>query len=279
MSALRAVLLASLVAGWLVVPVLAMPSVASDGEIRPDARALMAQANNSSEVSVGQQISGFMQQQASQADGAVETGMWSAAYENAADESARAGLVNQRTAELADEVRALQAERRELIAAKQAGEISNLEFRSRMSGLAGQYASLLAAINETDPRAREVGANVTAVEDLRSDAAKAAGPEVAAAAGNAVVSPPGLVDNSTAGPPADTPGQNGTTDAATGSGNAVGNGNGDGNGVGNGDGVGNGIGDENGIGNGFDFSNPPWSGNANFSNPSSVLAVWLPGES
>jgi hypothetical protein len=277
MSALRAVLLASLVAAWLAVPLLAVPTTATDGElVRPMARTLAEEANNTSQATIGEQISGFMQEQTSQANGAVESGMWSAAYENADDESRKAALVNERTSGLSDEVASLQAERQELLAARDAGEISQLEFRSRMNRLAGQYASLLAAIDETQPRAQEVGANVTAIENLRNAATEAAGPSVSATAGSAAVSPPGLGNNTTAGPPADVPGQGNATD--DGNGNGVGNGNGSGNGNGNGVGNGNGNGNGNGIGNGignddtFDFSNPLRSSDVTLADPFTAMA-------
>ena len=291
MSALRVVLVASLVAASLAAPLLAVSTAATDGEsIQPAARTLQAEANNTSQATVGEQISGFMQEQTSQADGAVESGMWSAAYENAGDGSQRAALVDQRTEGLAADIAALQAERRELIEAKQAGNISALEFRSQMSRLTGQYASLLTALDETEPRAEEVGANVSTIQDLRGAATEAVGPAVASAARNGTVSPPGLSNNTTVGPPVDVPGQDNTTEVGNGVigngpvgdvpggngsdendtagdgdglGDDVGNGNGVGNGTvgegigdGNGIGPGNGNGNGNGIGNGHSFDLP-----------------------
>lgn len=218
MSVIRAVLFASLAIGFVVTPLVTTPTLAGDGSIHPPSHTLMAPSNatnESTDAPLGSRISGFMQQQSSQASGAVESGMWAVTFDNASDRSTRVSLVDQQTTGIQNDLDAIKAEKQELIAARERGEISQLEFQSRMSGLVGRYVSLLDAVNQTQPRAEQAGVNVSAVEKLREKAKQAAGPEITAAAGRKQGgAPPGLT------PSKMTPNKSGGSSTSNAGGNA-----------------------------------------------------------
>lgn len=202
MSVIRAVLFASLAIGFVLTPLVATPTLAGNGSVHPAGQSLAAspsnETNESTEVSLGSRISGFMQQQSSQASGTVESGMWEGAFGNTSDNASKAALIEQRTSRLQSELETIEQEKQALVEARQQGEISQLEFQSRMSGLVGRYVSLLDAVNRTRPRAERAGVNASAVEALRGAAKRAAGPELSAAANNRhAVVPPGLTTNGT----------------------------------------------------------------------------------
>lgn len=245
MSAHRAVLLALfVVVGTLVVPVTATSDYRADGT---DARVetlndsagtgVAAAPNGSNNTSLGLEISAFMQTSAAEVGGAVETGMWTAEFNETSNRSVRVRLVERRTRELRSELTDLQERKQELIAQRDSANVSDTAYQAKLSYLLGRIDALQTAINATAPRARAVNANVEAVAELRTKVRNLTGPEIAAIARN--------VTGVSAG------------HAGPGNGTGVGNGqNGNGqNGVGNGqsgvdageNGVGNG---QNGVGSG-----------------------------
>lgn len=205
-------------------------------------------ANDSENTTLGADISSFMQSSAAEIGGAVETGMWSAAFNGTNNQSVKTRLVERRTRELRGELQTLQQRRDELVAQHEAGEISETRYKAKLSHLLGRINALQSAIDTTAPKARQVGANVSQLQSMREEAKNLSGPEISAVARNTTGVGLGNVGG---GPPANAAaGTNGTgVGAANGStgdlpvdapGNGNGNGNGDDNGgrpadVGNGD--------------------------------------------
>lgn len=147
--------------------------------------------NDSSNASV----SAFMQSNAAQAEHTVESRMFDAAYENAANES-RADVVVDRTAVLEDRVDALEAERDEL----QADEnLSEPEHQARLTRLTVELASLNQSIDRAEHQANESGVDGERLGVLRSNASDLAGPDVAETARGLA----GVDAHPGAGPPAD----------------------------------------------------------------------------
>mgnify|MGYP000276436894 CR=1 FL=1 len=244
MSAFRAVLLALLVVGTGVV-VFATGATADDvptatAEATLDATAAQNESANGS--SLGADISSFMQSSAAEADGAVETGMWSAAYDATENRSVRVELVERRTDDLRSDVAELRDRRQELANAHEAGELSDAAYRARVGRILGQINALDAALDATETRAREVNASVENVTALRGQTEELAGPEIAAVARNlsgvgaGERGPPLGVSNGTGPGDGNGVGDGGPSDPGNGSG--VGNANGSGPGNGN-DGAGN----------------------------------------
>ena len=147
-----------------------------------DWRQTTSDGNGTSAASLGAKISAFMQSNAAEADGAVESGMWAASFERSRNESERAALVNMRTETLQLWLERIEERKRDLIERREAGEISRLKYESQMSALVGQYVSLLESINETQRRAEESDASAQRLAELREESKRVAGPEVAEAA-------------------------------------------------------------------------------------------------
>jgi len=229
MSAFRAVLLALLVVGTGVA-VLATGATADDApgataEATLDATA--AQNGTANGSSLGADISSFMQSSAAEADGAVETGMWSAAYDATENRSVRVELIERRTGDLRAELGELRDRKQELADAREAGQLSDVAYRARVGRIVGQINALESALDATETRARQVNAGVENVTALRTEADELAGPEIAAVARNlsgvgaSERGPPLAVGNGT------TPGEGGPSDPGNGVGVGNGNANGD----------------------------------------------------
>ena len=201
--------------------------------------------NTTGGSSLGADISAFMQASASEVDGAVDNGMWTAAFNDTENRSKRVQLVESRTQKLRSTLAELRERKAELVAERAAGNVSETAYKAKLSGLVGRINALESSINVTSDRAEKVGANVEALGRLRAATANLTGPQLASVARNVtgVAAAPVTPGNGRQGPPN---GANGTGD-----GNGLGVGNGTD--VGNGTGVGNGGGpnasEGNGVGN------------------------------
>lgn len=228
MSAYRAVLLVlCLVGAGLVAAVPAGATTDAVGEadatasrpaVEPAAQSAAAANDSANNSSLGADISSFMQASAAEADGTVDTGMWTAEFDATENESARAELVERRTDELRDRLNELQQRKEELTAEREAGNVSETAYKAKISNLVGRIESLRSAINATEPRAERVGADAEELDTLRSQTENLTGPEIAAVARNVsgvdaanVSAGPGGVGNGD-GPPADA----GNTEVANG---------------------------------------------------------------
>ncbi len=147
-----------------------------------DASAARLAANDTAPL--GESISAVMQASAAQAAGAVETGMWAAAYANASNASEKRALVQQRVGQLNGTLAELQAERAALREAYRNGSIDRAAYRAQLSALVGRLAAVGEAIEAADERGQAVGVNATRLDELRSQARELGGAEVSRLARN-----------------------------------------------------------------------------------------------
>lgn len=188
MNSVRAVLLATVViCGTLVaaVPTTAGPTSSTDDATGVDSVQSTVQAvdeNATTNESLGTEISSFMQVSSAEAQGAVETGMWVAEYNATGNQSAKRSLVDDKVTTLGKKLDSLQQEKQAIIDAYRNEKLTRMEYHAQMSGIVGRIQAVQQAINETEPRARAVGANVRAVEALGERANATIGPEVATVA-------------------------------------------------------------------------------------------------
>jgi hypothetical protein len=207
----------------------ARPTNATDAAATDTAAADTTATNDTTaNSSLGTDISSFMQSSAAEVDGAVETGMWSAAFNDTDNQSVRVELVETKTTSLREELAELRQRRADLVTEREEGNLSQTAYKAKVSRLLGEIDALRSAIDATTNRAESVNANVETLGSLRSETDNLTGPEIAAVARNVTG-----VGNGERGPP------NGV---GAGNGNGVGEGNGVGNGNGNGAGAGNGNG-------------------------------------
>ncbi|SIR47134.1 hypothetical protein SAMN05421858_2380 [Haladaptatus litoreus] len=203
MNAIRAVLLATLtVCGFAV----ALPTAAAPSPTAPadtSINTFQTEENaTSSNSTLGAEISSFMQVSTSQAEGTVDTGLWVARFNQTQNRSAQQALVRHQTEDLETELDALQQRKRNLVEARNSGEISRLQYQARMSELVGDIRSVQHAINTTKPRAETVGTRVNRLQRLDRQANNVGGPEVAEVARslNSVNVPGENANNSTNAP-------------------------------------------------------------------------------
>lgn len=173
MTATRSIVLAVMVlVGGVTLAVPAAGATVADGLLQED--------DGESETSpMGSQVSAFMQSSASVTDESVETEMFVAAFENA-DNETRTELVEKRAKGLKEKLERLEAERETL--RNESDEMSEAQYDARIARLTSQIQSLEKAINATEPRAAAVGVDTAALEEIRTNASKLTGPEVAEAA-------------------------------------------------------------------------------------------------
>lgn len=221
----------------------------ADESARTTGPAAQAGANNTSNASLGAEVSAFMQASAADTEGEVDNGMFAAAF-NRSDEGKRAALVTNRTSELRDRLDALRSEREALL--DQEGNLTVAE-RAKAASLTARIDALDDSIDQTETAAQRVGVDASQLDELRTEARDLAGPEVAAMATDvAARGPPGdrgppisQGPNATDGPGAD------RNETETGPSDGAGTGNGTGDGVpGNGPPDDAGDGSDGGTGNG-----------------------------
>src|SRR6056297_887485 len=177
MSLYRAVLLALFVVGGALTAAVpagattyagvdASPDVADPSEVgagHADARQETAPNNSTDNTSLGTDISSFMQSSAAEVGGAVETGMWTASFNATENESMRVRLVERRTDELRTQLDDLRERKAELVAEREAGNVSETAYKAKASRLIGQISALESAIDRTTDRAEKVNADTAAL--------------------------------------------------------------------------------------------------------------------
>ena len=172
MTDARALAIAALCAVALlavVAPIAGAAASGAAGSAQSDA------PNATNDSSMGAEISAFMQSSASEADGAVEDGMFEAEYDERPDD--RATLVENRTGDLQSDLADLRERRQEL--RENRDEMSQVEYRARMSRLVSDIRSLERSVNRTEPLAEAAGVDTTALRTTRNDASELSGQEVA----------------------------------------------------------------------------------------------------
>jgi hypothetical protein len=177
-----------------------------------DARPTAAANDTTNNSTLGADISSFMQSNAAEIDGAVETGMWTAAFNATENQSMRAELVERRTSELREELADLQQRKRELVAEHEEGNITEVAYKAKISRLLGQINAFRSAIDATSARAEQTNVSVESLDTLRTESENLTGPEIASAARNTT----GVgIDNWQGGPPSEVGNDNGVGNGAT----------------------------------------------------------------
>lgn len=184
------------------------------------AAATPTDANATSDVPLGHSISSVMQAGPAQASGAVENGMWAAAYANASNASEKRALVEQRFGQLNATVAELQTERAALREQFRDGEIDRATYHARLSAVVGRLAALDEGLEAADERGASVGVDRTRLDELRTRARSLSGPEVSRLArnltgGNGGPGASGIFDD---GPPGERGPPNGTNRSTDGNG-------------------------------------------------------------
>ncbi|WP_227353444.1 DUF7096 domain-containing protein [Haladaptatus salinisoli] len=277
MHSLRAVLLATLtLCGFAV----AVPTAAAPTPTVPtdtSSNVFQSQENvSTSNVSLGAEISSFMQVSTSQTKGTIETGLWAARFNNTENESAKKKLVRSQVGDIRTRLDSLRERKQTLVERRASGNISRLKYQAEMSEVIGQIRSLEHAINATKSRATTVGTGVEDLQQLDKQADTVGGPEVAEVARSLnSVSTPGE-NNSTGGPNVGNGtvpdvGNNTTVGVGNGNGSAIGNGNNSTVGNGNNSTVGNGNGSAIGNGNNSTDNGSDGNGGGPFGDGLSII--------
>ena len=216
MKPVRAVLLALLTLCGMVAGVSLAAGVTTSSPTTSTAQ----QSAGGTDAALGNRISAFMQSNAAETSGAVESGMWATTFDNATNRSVKQRLVTGHVDALQNRLDEIRDRKQRLVERREAGEISRLKYESEMSGVIGRYNALVNAINETERRAESTGTNTSELAELRANSEKVAGSEMSAVARNlSGVDAPGLEKANRTGP-GSTPGS-----AANGNGNGNGNAN------------------------------------------------------
>ncbi len=170
------------VATATVLSVLAIAVVAAVGvAVSP---AVLAQADNETtdnESSFGAQMSAFAQATAADANATVDSGMWTQRV-NASENPGQA--VRARATDLEQRLNALENRTERLEAARANGTITGVAYTAQASAVHAELANLRQQVNESARVADRVGVNVTKLDELRTAAGNATGPEIAAIARN-----------------------------------------------------------------------------------------------
>ncbi|AQL43490.1 hypothetical protein BV210_12650 [Halorientalis sp. IM1011] len=206
---LLAVVLVAAAVGLVAVPVLG----AVDGTTPASDGMSAVQANDSnetatSEVSLGAQISSFMQSNSAETESSVEAGMWAAEYNRSAGDE-RPAVVESRIDRLERRSERLRERMSRLQSKYENDTIPAVAYRAQASRLTAELNGLDEAINETSDRARAVGVNTSRLDSLRDRTQNMSGQEVAAVARELGVGPPdhagppGERGPGNAGPPGD----------------------------------------------------------------------------
>lgn len=140
--------------------------------------------NVTADVPLGQSISSVMQAGSAQAAGAVENGMWAAAYANASNASEKRALVEARYGELNTTVAELESERAALEEQFRNGDIDRPTYRAKLSTIVGRLAALGEGIDEAGERGAAVGVDQSRLDELRTQARSLSGAEVSQLARN-----------------------------------------------------------------------------------------------
>lgn len=154
--------------------------------------ASVATASNGSNASFGAAVSAFMQASSAETEGEVDNGMFAAKFDDTDDRSAKAGVVNGRTAVLQQRLDELRAERDALLNDSESENV-DVSDRARAARLETRIEILQRAVNQTEAAARQVGVGSARFDDLRENTRNLSGPEVSALA-------TGLADNPGRGP-------------------------------------------------------------------------------
>lgn len=198
-----------LIALALVLAMAAVPFAASAANGAPSADE--STANES--VAPGEQLAGVIGVQGAEVNSEVSDRTFGMKIAHAQSDEAKADIVGERLTEIEERLAEHESELAELEAEREAGNISEGQYRAQVATLAAEQASTERATAQANATAgalpedilTERGINVTAIQELQANASELSGPETAAIAqsiaGDRVGAP--VVDDRPMGPPDD----------------------------------------------------------------------------
>ncbi|MFB6165176.1 MAG: hypothetical protein ABEJ31_08460 [Haloarculaceae archaeon] len=146
--------------------------------------------NATGNVSFGAQLSSFVQANAAEANGSVESGMWRAAFDEPGRPD-RAAMVDHRVASLERRLERLRGRLDALAAARDNGTLPRGAFVAQASHVTAEIDALEAAVNDTAAAADGADVNAPNLDRLRTQAHEMSGQQVARLARSmTVVRPP-----------------------------------------------------------------------------------------
>jgi len=156
-----------------------------------------------SNVSLGAEISGFMQASAAETNDSVDDELWQEDYEDT-NESDRTKAITDRSKSLERRLQQLRNQSAQLTARYENGTLSGTAYRARASALSGRITALERALDETTTRAISIGANTTDLDRIQARAKNLSRQSVATAARNiSTVGPPPQANANPDDPPDD----------------------------------------------------------------------------
>jgi len=174
-----------------------------------------ATAGGANATAPGAQLAGVIGVQQTEVAGEVDNRSFGLRVANADSDDERAAIIAARQAETRDQVATQAQQLADLRAARDAGNLTDSEYRARVAIVAAQAANTERAAGQLNRTASDLpepvrernGINVTAIDRLRTEARTLGGPETAEIArgigGTAARNP---LSDSPRGPPAATPG-------------------------------------------------------------------------
>jgi len=165
----------------------------------------------------GARLAGVVGSEGAEIEGDLQERSFAAAFGNASSDEAKAAVVADAHGSLSERLADLRERKASITDRYENGSMARGEYRARLARLSAQISTLTSMANRTSDAARDLpdaaldarGVNVTALDELRRNAANLSGPEVAAAARNLTRGgpPAGVGPNGTpGGGPGSTPG-------------------------------------------------------------------------
>jgi len=173
-------------------------------------------ANNSSDLSAGQQLSAVVGVGEAEVESEVEERSFGLQLRNASTDEERAAVLGNKSGDLRENLHAVREEMDELRQARENGTISESEYRAEVAPLAARAAALERQVNATANASEGLpadlleanGVNASAIAELRQNARNLSGGEVADIARS--IGGPDTGTPVRGGPPAGVPGGNET---------------------------------------------------------------------
>lgn len=137
-------------------------------------------------VQNGDRIAGVMAVQEAELEGELDRHAYENALERADDDDSKAAVIAERVDASEQRLRALEERKAELDEQRESGEISESRYRAEIAGLAAEANAAEATLDRSEEAADGLpedvleanGVNVTAIQELRTDARELNGQEV-----------------------------------------------------------------------------------------------------
>jgi len=140
----------------------------------------------------GARLAGVVGSEAAELEGDLQERSFAVAFENASGDNGKAAVIASTHESLSDRLADLRAQKASLTERYENESMARSEYQARLARLSAQIRTLTSMANRTSDAARDLpaaaldarGVNVTALDELRQNAANMSGPAVAAAARN-----------------------------------------------------------------------------------------------